>query len=142
MAAAFCGLCGHSDDGAAAQDFRAPTDSGKLRDNRQSARAGTSTRVRRKTNGLDIERPETGPRGAFPVRFPVGKFLALVVVIGLVPVWWKVGAAHAGRVKTFYARTYWTTLADSASAAHAPDSRRSVCIGRSLWGMRPPLAGH
>jgi hypothetical protein len=60
----------------------------------------------------DIERAETGGRGAFPLRLPLGKVLAMGLAIGLLPVWWRVGESATPRIKRFYAWTYWSTLMD------------------------------
>ena len=65
----------------------------------------------------EIQRSVTGIRGAFPLRFPVGKSLAFVTVLALVPVWWEVGEAVRPRIKTFYAKTYWKSLADGWATA-------------------------
>ena len=62
----------------------------------------------------EIQRPTTGGRGAFRLRFPFGKFFAVVTVVALIPIWWRVGQAVTPRIKTFYARTYWQTMADGA----------------------------
>jgi hypothetical protein len=58
----------------------------------------------------EIDRPKTGVRGVFPFRFPVGKFLALVSFLLLIPVWWTVGEMATPRIKTYYAKTYWQTF--------------------------------
>ena len=65
----------------------------------------------------EIQRSVTGIRGAFPLRFPVGKSLAFVTVLALVPVWWEVGEAVRPRIMTFYAKTYWKSLADGWATA-------------------------
>jgi type IV secretory pathway TraG/TraD family ATPase VirD4 len=87
----------------------------------------------------DIERAETGVRGAFPVRLPVGKVLAVALVIGLVPVWWTVGKAVTPRIKSFYARTYWKTLADGLGVSRHGQPKMGVYRVLVVGELSAPL---
>jgi hypothetical protein len=60
-----------------------------------------------------IERRETGPFGAFPLRLPLGKLCASVVAAALLPLWWTAGQSQTPYLKTFYEQTYWASLRDS-----------------------------
>jgi hypothetical protein len=61
----------------------------------------------------EIERRQTGPMGAFPIRFPMAKAVAFLVGLALLPAWWEVGQATTSRLKKFYVSEYWASLKDS-----------------------------
>jgi hypothetical protein len=60
-----------------------------------------------------IERSDTGPFGAFPLRLPLGKIGVSFVAAALIPLWWTVGQSKTPYLKTFYEQTYWASLRDS-----------------------------
>ena len=60
-----------------------------------------------------MERRETGPLGAFPLRVPVGKLVAFCLAVGFAPVWWTVGKGQNAPLQRFYERAYWRSLKDS-----------------------------
>jgi hypothetical protein len=87
----------------------------------------------------EIQRSVTGPRGTFPLRFPVGKSLALAAVVALAPVWWKAGGAMQPKIKTFYARTYWKSLSDGWAPAPGGLSRMGLYRVLVVGGSKAPL---
>ena len=87
----------------------------------------------------EIDRPKTGVRGVFPFRFPVGKFLALVSFLLLIPVWWTVGEMATPRIKTYYAKTYWQTLADGWTLAPGGLPKRGVYRVLAVGPVSSPL---
>ena len=87
----------------------------------------------------EIDRPKTGVRGVFPFRFPVGKFLALVSFLLLIPVWWTVGEMATPRIKTYYAKTYWQTLTDGWTLAPGGLPKRGVYRVLAVGPVSSPL---
>ena len=63
--------------------------------------------------GGNIERQSTGPLGAFPLRIPLGKLLAVLAALALTPAWWALNEARSPFLEKFYERTYWVSLRDS-----------------------------
>jgi type IV secretion system coupling TraD/TrwB family protein len=60
-----------------------------------------------------MERRETGPLGAFPLRIPVGKLVAFCVAVAFAPLWWTVGQRQSPPLERFYEGAYWSSLKDS-----------------------------
>ena len=60
-----------------------------------------------------MERRETGPLGAFPLRVPVGKLVAFCLALGFAPLWWTVGQGQNAPLQRFYEGAYWSSLKDS-----------------------------
>jgi hypothetical protein len=67
--------------------------------------------------GENIERQSTGPLGAFPLRIPLGKVLAVLAALALTPAWWALNEARSPFLEKFYERTYWLSLRDSFAVA-------------------------
>ena len=67
--------------------------------------------------GENVERQSTGPLGAFPLRIPVGKVLAVCVALLLTPAFWAINEARSPFLEKFYERTYWASLRDSFAMA-------------------------
>ena len=67
--------------------------------------------------GGNIERQSTGPLGAFPLRIPLGKLLAVLAALVLTPAWWALNEARSPFLEKFYERTYWLSLRDSFAVA-------------------------
>ena len=49
-----------------------------------------------------MERRETGPLGAFPLRIPVGKLVAFCLGVAFAPFWWTVGERQSAPLERFY----------------------------------------
>jgi hypothetical protein len=60
----------------------------------------------------NIERQATGKLGAFPIRIPVGKMLAVCAALALTPAFWALNEARSPFLAKFYERTYWESLRD------------------------------
>jgi hypothetical protein len=87
----------------------------------------------------EIQRQTSGDRGALPFRFPVGKCLALFAAVALVPVWWEVGQANTPRIKSFYAKTYWSSLVNGWGTAPGGLPRMGVYRALVVGNPNAPL---
>lgn len=78
---------------------------------------------------VDVERAQAGPRGAFPVRFPIGFIGGIILSILLVPAWWKLGELFDPVLPHFYLSLYGRTLADSwHKDPHKLDPRKPYSV--------------
>ena len=67
--------------------------------------------------GENVERQSTGPLGAFPLRIPLGKLLAVCAALLLTPAWWALNEVRSPFLQRFYEKTYWLSLRDSFAVA-------------------------
>lgn len=77
-------------------------------------------------------RSQAGVAGPFPVRFPLGFVGAIILGIGLLPMWWELGFTLTPQLKVFYLRTYFATWHDSYEKSPATRPYRVYLHGDKL----------
>jgi hypothetical protein len=55
------------------------------------------------------ERIDPAPWGAFPVRFPIGRWLGIVASVLLLPVWWQINRSGLTELQKYYLADYVKT---------------------------------
>ena len=60
------------------------------------------------------ERIDPAPWGAFPVRFPIGRWLGIVASVLLLPAWWQVNRSGLTELQKYYLSDYVKTSVQTA----------------------------